>query len=108
MKDELQDKLLNLRITVWKQTNINGQANLDHDSVNEVMQIVEAYATQRYKEGERAGRIDGRRIQAEAAFDKWRSSKNKLSFGTFLAAQMEAHEYELAELQSPTNTKGDE
>ena len=39
---ELREKLLNLRITVWKQTNLNGQANLDHDSVNEILQLITA------------------------------------------------------------------
>ena len=40
--NELREKLLNLRITVWKQTNLNGQANLDHDSVNEILQLITA------------------------------------------------------------------
>ena len=39
---ELREKLLNLRITVWKQTNLNGQANLDHDSVDEIMELITA------------------------------------------------------------------
>ena len=39
---ELREKLLNLRITVWKQTNLNGQANLDHDSVDEILQLITA------------------------------------------------------------------
>ena len=40
--NELREKLLNLRITVWKQTNLNGQANLDHDSVDEILQLITA------------------------------------------------------------------
>ena len=39
---ELREKLLNLRITVWKQANLNGQANLDHDSVDEILQLITA------------------------------------------------------------------
>ena len=39
-EDDLYNKLLNLRLTVWKQTNLNGQANLDHDSVEEVLAII--------------------------------------------------------------------
>lgn len=39
MIDNLREKLSNLRLTVWKQTNLNGQANLDHDSVEEVLAL---------------------------------------------------------------------
>lgn len=40
MIDNLREKLSNLRLTVWKQTNLNGQANLDHDSVEEVLALI--------------------------------------------------------------------
>ena len=40
MSEDLRDKLLNLRITVWKQADLNGQANLDHDSVEDIMQLI--------------------------------------------------------------------
>ena len=39
-EDDLYSKLLNLRLTVWRQTNLNGQANLDHDSVEEVIALI--------------------------------------------------------------------
>ena len=39
-EDNLREKLSNLRLTVWKQTNLNGQANLDHDSVEEVLALI--------------------------------------------------------------------
>ncbi len=39
-EDDLYSKLLNLRLTVWRQTNLNGQANLDHDSVEEVLALI--------------------------------------------------------------------
>lgn len=52
---ELREKLLNLRITVWKQTNLNGQANLDHDSVNEMLQLITA---------------DRKRVAVEARIDE--------------------------------------
>ena len=40
MIDNLREKLSYLRLTVWKQTNLNGQANLDHDSVEEVLALI--------------------------------------------------------------------
>ena len=40
MIDNLREKLSCLRLTVWKQTNLNGQANLDHDSVEEVLALI--------------------------------------------------------------------
>ena len=55
---ELREKLLNLRITVWKQTNLNGQANLDHDSVNEILQLITA---------------DRKRVALEARIDENRA-----------------------------------
>ena len=57
---ELREKLLNLRITVWKQTNLNGQANLDHDSVNEILQLITA---------------DRERVAIEARIDELENNK---------------------------------
>jgi len=60
---ELREKLLNLRITVWKQANLNGQANLDHDSVDEILQLITA---------------DRKRVALEARIDELKNIMSHL------------------------------
>ena len=52
---ELRAKLLDLRITVWKQVTPNGQANLDHDSVDEILAIIAKQLDKAYRTGYAAG-----------------------------------------------------
>lgn len=53
---ELREQLLELRVTVWKQTNLNGQANLDHDSVDEIMALLTTALEQQDRESRIAER----------------------------------------------------
>lgn len=45
------------------------------------------------------GRVDGRRIQAEASYDKWIDANTETSYHTFLKAQVDAWRYESASLK---------
>lgn len=63
---------------------------LGKGGVDQALKEIEAIIEQR----EREARVDGRRMQAEATFDKWHSVEKLEGFGTFAEGQKLAWQYE--------------
>ena len=70
----------------------------DQDNASEIFDSSVEKAKQQLlaiiEQREREARVDGRRIQAEATFDKWHSVEKLEGFGTFAEGQKLAWQYE--------------